>query len=299
MRAALAGRRRPSRLNWNHGDDAGLGQRGLVVHRSDLGTEPWGVEHDCGQHPGGADVDREASRPEDLRHGVDAQPSFAPNQSVVGQALGLDTVRNRQLLGARGKLGERRLLAARVTHDASLELDLVGGHIPELCRRGREPRPGLRCHHAVANPESLRRVGAPGELERPPGVGIPVDILRRPTSVCGVDHDDRIEIGVKLLGHDRRQPGVDPLAHLDLARVRDDRPVLADPDVRMDRVRHLIWRQPMHLGVRGSDERARIIARGDRVGGVVDRGSDPGIGAAAAQVPAHPLVDLRVAGGRV
>ena len=46
----------------------------------------------------------------------------------------------------------------------------------------------------------------------------------------------------QLLGHERRQPCVDSLAHLDLARVRDDRSVLVDPDVGMDRVRHLIRR---------------------------------------------------------
>jgi len=127
-------------------------------------------------------------------------------------------------------------------------------------------------------------------------VGVSVHIARRPAAVGCIDDPDRVEVGVELLGDDRRQPRVDSLAHLDLARVRDDRPVLADPDVRMDRVRHLIRRQTLHLGVRRSDERIRISARGECVGCVVNGRTDARIGSAAAEIAAHPLVDLRVVG---
>ena len=50
---------------------------------------------------------------------------------------------------------------------------------------------------------------------------------------------------------------MDPLPHLDLARVRDDRPVRMDPDVRMDRVDQLLGRERAILELGRSDERAR------------------------------------------
>ena len=83
----------------------------------------------------------------------------------------------------------------------------------------------------------------------PPQVGVPVHVAGRPAPVRGVDDPDRIEVGVELLGDDRRQPRVDSLPHLDLARVGDDRPVLADPDVRMDRVARVLRREAPELGL--------------------------------------------------
>jgi hypothetical protein len=88
------------------------------------------VEHDRGQQFGQADVDREGSGAQDLRDGVDPQPSVASDQPVVRWVLRLDAFGNRKLLRARRELRERRLPATRVSHDAALELDLVGGHIP-------------------------------------------------------------------------------------------------------------------------------------------------------------------------
>jgi hypothetical protein len=67
----------------------------------------------------------------------------------------------------------------------------------------------------------------------------------------------------------------------------------------MDGVRHLISRQPLHLGVRGSDERARIVACSECAGGLSNGRPDPRIGAAAAQVPAHPRVDRLVVRARI
>jgi hypothetical protein len=54
---------------------------------------------------------------------------------------------------------------------------------------------------------------------------------------------------------------------------------------------------PLELGRR--DERPGVIARSESVSGLVNRGPDPWVRAAPAQVAAHPLVDLRVVGGRV
>jgi hypothetical protein len=67
----------------------------------------------------------------------------------------------------------------------------------------------------------------------------------------------------------------------------------------MDWIRQLIGRQPPHLRLLRSDERTRIIARGEGSGGLVNGRPDSRIGAAAAQVAAHPRVDLRIVGRRV
>ena len=62
-------------------DDRGhawLGERRAVVDRGDRRAEPRRVEHDRGQHPGHAHVDRELGGAEDLGTRVDSQPSFGP-----------------------------------------------------------------------------------------------------------------------------------------------------------------------------------------------------------------------------
>ena len=130
-------------------------------------------------------------------------------------------------------------------------------------------------------------------------VRVAVHVAARARPVRRVHHANGIEVGVELLRDDRRQPGVDSLPHLDLTRKSDNRPVLADPDVRMDRVSQFLGRQAPDLGLRLGDERLRILARGEHPGGRVNRAADSRICRATAQVPAHPLVDLRVVGGRV
>ena len=277
----------------------GLGERRLVIDRGDRGAEPRRVQHHRRQHPGEAQVDRETGGAENLRYGVDPQPPFAPDQPVVGRILRLHAIGDRKLLGPRRELGERRLPAARVAQNAVLDLDLIGGHVPRLGRRGHEARPRLSGGQPVPHPEPLHRVGRARELEGAAEVRVSVDVTVRPRPVRGVDDPDRIEVSVELLGDDRREPGVDPLPHLDLTRVRDDRPVRVDPDVRMDRVDQLLGREPAVFELGRSDERRGLGARGQRVGGGVNRGADPRIGPAAAEVPAHPRVDLRVVGGRV
>ena len=159
-------------IDRHHRANARLGQRRLIGDRYGPRAEPRRVEHDGGQHSGDGHVDREASGAEDLRHRVDAQPSFAADQSVVRPVLRLDAVGNRELLGARRELRERRLLAARVTHDATLDLDLAGGDVPALCRGGREPGSRLGGDEAVARPEPLRRVRRTRDLECAAGVRV-------------------------------------------------------------------------------------------------------------------------------
>jgi hypothetical protein len=92
---------------------------------------------------------------------------------------------------------------------------------------------------------------------------------------------------------------VDALPHLDLARVRHDRAVLVDPDVRKHRVACFLGRKAAGDRLGRRDKRIRITVRRECSGGLVNRGPDAWIGAAAAQVAAHPLVDLRVVGRRV
>ena len=257
------------------------------------------MQHDRGQHPREADVDREMSGTENLRHGIDPQPPFAPDQLVVGGILWLDAIRNRKLLGPRRQLSEGGLPAVAITQYAVLDLDLSGRYVPCLGRRGHESRPRLSRGQPIPHPVPLHRIGRARDLQGSAGVGISVNVAVRSRSVRRVDDPDRIEIGVELFRDDRRQAGVDSLAHLDLARVRDDRPVLADANVRMNRVSHLIWRKPLYVDVRRSHQRPRITARGKRAGSLVDSGPDPRIGAAAAQIAAHPRVDLHVVGRRV
>ena len=67
----------------------------------------------------------------------------------------------------------------------------------------------------------------------------------------------------------------------------------------MHRVARLFSGQPAHYQLGRCDQRLRILARGERARGLVDRGPDPRVSSAAAQVPTHPRVDLPVVGRRV
>jgi hypothetical protein len=257
------------------------------------------MQHHGGQHPGDAEVDSEMRSTENLRYRVDAQPPITPDQPEVGGVLRLDPVGNRELLGPRRQLGEGCLPAVRVTQDAVLDLDLGGGHLPRFRRRGHKSCPCLRSGQPVPHPIPLHRIGRAGELEAAAGGGVSVHVAVRPVSIRRVDNADGIEISVEFLGDERRQASVDSLSHLDLARVRHDRPVLTDADVRMDGVARLFGRQAVDLRLSGRDEWIGMITARERVGGLANRGPDARIRTAAAQVPAHPLVDLRVVRGGV
>jgi hypothetical protein len=140
-----------------------------------------------------------------------------------------------------------------VAHDTPLELHLPGGHLPQLCRRGRKPGSCLCRHEAVANPESLGRVGAARQLKDAAHIGVSIHVSGRSATVGGVDHLDRLEVGIEFLGDDRRQPRVNALSHLDLARVRDERPVVPEPDVRKYRVARVLRREAARLQFGSSD----------------------------------------------
>jgi len=70
--------------NRDDGSQAGLGDCRLVIDRGNRGAEPRWMQHDRRQHPREALIDREMGGTENLRHGVDSQPPFAPDQLVVG-----------------------------------------------------------------------------------------------------------------------------------------------------------------------------------------------------------------------
>ncbi len=279
-------------------DDRGharFGERRLVIDRRDRGAEPRRVKHQRCQHLREAEIDRERGGTENLRDRIDPQPPIAADQPEVGRVLRLDAVGHRKLLGARRELGEG-LPAARMAQYAVLDLDLIGVHVPRVGGRGDEPRPGLGRGESVPPPDPLHRVGCARELERAAEVRVSVHVTIRPRSVRGIDHPDRVEVSVELVGDDRRQARVDALSHLDLTGVSDHRPVRVDPEVRMNRVGQLLGREPAILDLGRGDERRRLGVRLQRVGGGMDRSTDPRIGPATAEVAAHEGVDLRVVG---
>ena len=161
----------------------GLGERRLVIDRGDRGAEPRRVQHNRRQHPWEAQVDRELGGAENLRDGVDAQPPLAPDQLVVGRVLRLR--RHREPEAARPAPRARRSVACLPLawrSNAVLDLDLIGGHLPRLGRRGHEPRPRLSGGQPVAHPEPLHRVRRARQLEGAAEVGIAVDVAVRARS---------------------------------------------------------------------------------------------------------------------
>ena len=243
------------------------------------------------------DVDREAGGAENLRYGIDPQPPFAPDQLVLGAVLGLRALGDGQPLGLRRQFARR----SRAGRSRALRIPLsivisATGTFPRFRGGGRQSSPRLGGRQPVPPPEALHRIRRARDLEGATDVWVSVHVAARTRAVGGVDNPDRLEVRVELFGDDRRQPCVDSLAHLDLARVGDDRAVLMDPDVGVHRVGHLFGREPAYLRLRGSGERVGLWTCDQRSSGLVDRRADPRIGPAAAEVAAHPVVDLRVVG---
>ncbi len=61
-------------------------------------------------------------------------------------------------------------------------------------------------------------------------------------TVCGIDHLYGIEVSVEFFGDNRRETGVDTLAHLQLTRIDEHRAVGFDLDARTNRIGQLVRR---------------------------------------------------------
>src|SRR5450432_16284 len=178
-----------------------------------------------------------------------------------------------------------------MVEDAGVDLDLIGGDGPRLCRRGHQAGPGLGGDGAIAAPEALRRVRGPRDLKEPTEIRVAVDVAVAPSPVRGVDNPDGFEVGVELLGDEGGKAGVDSLSHLDLAREDDNRAVALDADVRVNRIFSFSSGERPQLGRRSRLERTgRLIAREHRRG-IVDGLPYSRIRTASAEVGVHPPAD--------
>ena len=104
----------------------------------------------------------------------------------------------------------------------SLRLPSRSHHIAEdtLDRRSPAPEP----EH-----EEPARFGRDSLLQQAVSqLGVAVHVAVAAAAVGRVHDPDGVEIGIELLGDDCRQPSVNPLAHLDLAREHDDGSVAPD-----------------------------------------------------------------------
>ena len=277
-----------------HRDDTGLAQGGAVVDRGRLRAEPRRVEHDRREHPGRRDVDRELRLAEDLVGGIDAQTSLASDQLVRRLRLRFHAVGNGELLGALGQFGKRGFPARWMADHARLHLDLLRWYLPLLGGGRNESGARLRGDQAEGAPVALRRVGRAGDLELPAELGVAVHVPVAAAAVGRVHDPDGVEIGVELLGDDRRQAGVNPLAHLDLAREHDDGAVGPDADVRLNRIGGFFVGERHRLGRGWRRERRGPLAGCEHGRGVVDRFPYPRVRAAPTKVAVHPPSDRRV-----
>ena len=297
----------------------------------ELSAEARRMRDDGGQHLRKLDVLRVLRGAVRLGLGIGARHVLADEDEVL-RLLELHRCRHGLLRGRVRKFAEGGFLPVGVEDDAVLHLNRVGRHAPLFCRGGHEHR----ARRGAGLPVLLERVGdrgrAAGSLR---GAPHQVGVARR-IGGCA-DRANLRPRGVELLGDERRESGVGALAHLEMLHVNGDRIVGADRHERvrlegaggggaggLARSRFLRSRAAgpetqREAGAGGGRclEKATAVetGRGDEVTGThahrvhgglrsgerlrrfVDRGANPDIGRAAADVSGHRFIDVGV--GRI
>jgi hypothetical protein len=156
-------------------DDEADARNGLDtggVEALDLGAEPGRMRNNRGEHPGQLDVLRKQRGTVRLRLGVGSRHVLSDVDEVLG-ILELRTLRHGLLRCGVGKLAERRLLAARMGHDAVFHLYCVGRHLPSFRRGGDQHRARGRTGLPVLLERIRHRGRAAGTLGVEAEIGAP------------------------------------------------------------------------------------------------------------------------------
>ena len=226
----------------HHLFDAGDGLGRCRVEGLDAGPEAGRVGHQGREHPGQAHVLGEAGAAVELAGAVLAAQPRVADEAELRRVLEADLGRHRLPRRRLRQFAEARPPARALAQNAGADLDLIRVDLPALGRRSHQHLPGRGPGLAQLFPGVGHGGAAAGPLGRSPEqVVVTLGVRRGPL------RPDLVPAGVEFLSHQGRQPGVGPLAHLQV--LDDDRHRVVGPDA--------------HEGIGLEDRRGALCATGD------------------------------------